>query len=115
MRNDALSLIRFQFEHMRSPRADIQIKPAGLEFVSLAIVARVTHQITKTPPAVTELGERKSEIALTGMIGIVDRYQCARAIFLPAAGDEIIGRAVPIPCGSAFEQLPLAVTEYFLV
>src|SRR5690348_13029591 len=115
MRNDALSLIRFQLEHMRSPRADIQIKPAGLEFVSLAVISRITHQITETPPALAELGERKPEIALAGMDGVIDRDQCTRAIFLPAAGDEIIGRAVPIPCGSAFEQLPLAVTEYFLV
>src|SRR5262245_4809799 len=101
-----------QLEHLIAPRRQIEIETARNDIGSVAIVGGRSHQILELYRAAIEVRERKTDVALTLVRGIVDRDEQALAVVaLPAPGDEAVARPISVPPGPALEQAPLSILD----
>src|SRR5439155_12275122 len=96
-----------ELEHMVLPWKHVQVEPARVQLVALALMHRLPGQIPELPRAAREAGKRQPHVTLALMGGIVDRDQepfgSGR---LPRKGQEAVRSPVTFPCRRGFEKLP---------
>src|SRR6185369_2531826 len=87
-----------QGKNVALPGRQIQINPAGLKLVPVAIVLGFAHQISQPPPPAPKIGEGKADVTLALVAGVIDAGNHALACFiLPGESDEGVAGAVPVP------------------
>src|SRR5262245_19731109 len=103
---------RRQLEHVIAPRRQIEIETARNDIGSVAIVGGRSHQILQLYRAAIEVRQRKTDVALTLVRGIVRGDEQALAVVaLPAPGDEAVVCPVSVPRWRALEQPPFTILD----
>ena len=72
------------------PRRNVEVEALGLELGGVADVFGGSEQVLEMALSVSEIGERDLDVALAGVVGIVDRNKPASAAMLPRVSQEII-------------------------
>ncbi len=97
---------------MALPRAEIEIKAAGLQIVAVAVVDGVAEQVLKPPLRAAEIIERQAEVALALVRGVIhDRQQAVSFAVFPGKRDEAVPGPIAVPSRHAFQQSPAAVAH----
>src|SRR5262245_8124328 len=98
-------------EHTRRPGRHVQEQSLAHQIVAVPVVVGAAQPILEPPRLAPEACERQADVTLTLVAGVVDGNDPFFGIALPGKDEEAVVRPVALPCRTAFEDLPLAVTD----
>src|SRR5262245_15515286 len=102
----------FQFEDTCLPRRHVHVQSARLQIVAMPVVSVRSQLIFDPPFFAPKIGERKTNVALALIAGIIHDNQKSFARGpLPGKGKETIVGPVAVPAWHALKKLPLTISK----